>query len=238
MFSGRRFKIVAAALGAVIAVLSGGYFYATTPHKSTDHPESADSLLDRADTLAWGNKWAEAQPLYARAQVLFEQEHRLSKALYAQVSQLPPNESRSLPAVIVQLTRDLDKPEAHDPETRLRILSIRGMFETNFDSAAARTTWQEVGTLAMKLHHYEMASRAAGEEGIAAFITGDTNTAKIKVRRAWVLSKVERDPAATVRYASVFGDGLVQIHRYKEALHPLNQAISIAAGDPLSLIRR
>jgi len=71
-----------------------------------------------------------------------------------------------------------------------------------------------------------------GEQGIAAFILGDTETAKKQVVRAWGLSKVERDPAATVRYASVFGAGLVQLHRYKEALTPLDQAIKIATSNP------
>ena len=77
-----------------------------------------------------------------------------------------------------------------------------------------------------------MATRAEGEQGIAAFILGDTETAKKLVVRAWGLSKVERDPAATVRYASVFGAGLVQLRRYKEALTPLDQAIKIATSNP------
>jgi CHAT domain-containing protein len=106
------------------------------------------------------------------------------------------------------------------------------MLETNYDASKARSTWQDVAALAIKLHHYELATRATGEQGIAAFILGDTETAKRQVIRAWGLSKVEHDPAATVRYASVFGAGLVQIHRYKEALTPLNQAINIAGADP------
>jgi tetratricopeptide (TPR) repeat protein len=71
-----------------------------------------------------------------------------------------------------------------------------------------------------------------GEQGIAAFILGDTETAKKRVIRAWMLSKVERDTASTVRYESVFGAGLVQIHRYKEALTPLNEAIKLATANP------
>ncbi len=35
-----------------------------------------------------------------------------------------------------------------------------------------------------------------------------------------------------MRYASVFGAGLVQVHRYKEALQPLEKAVSIAKGNP------
>ncbi|HTF72373.1 MAG TPA: hypothetical protein VK638_57870, partial [Edaphobacter sp.] len=49
----------------------------------------------------------------------------------------------------------------------------------------------------MKLHHYALATRATGEQGIAAFILGDTETAKSQVIRAWALSKAENDSAAT-----------------------------------------
>jgi tetratricopeptide (TPR) repeat protein len=105
------------------------------------------------------------------------------------------------------------------------------MLETNYDAAQARATWGEVRNLALKRGHLELASRAEGEQGIAAFILGDTDTAKKQVVKAWVLSKLERDPAATVRYASVFGAGLVQLHRFKEALTPLDQAIKTATSD-------
>ena len=106
------------------------------------------------------------------------------------------------------------------------------MLETNYDAGQARSTWEEVKALALKQRHFELASRAEGEQGIAAFILGDTDTAKKQVVRAWGLSKVEHDPAATVRYASVFGAGLVQLRRYKEALTPLDQAIKIAEANP------
>jgi CHAT domain-containing protein len=223
---------ILATLAITLLVAGCAYYYAITPHHSSAPPESAEGLLDRASTLAWGNRWADALPLYQKAQKLYTSQHELSKALYAQVSQIPPNESVSVPATIWELTQDLARPEASDPETKLRILTIRGMFETNYDAARARSTWQQVSTLALSLHHYDLASRATGEQGIAAFILGDTETAKKQVIRAWGLSKVENDPAATVRYASVFGAGLVQIHRYKEALTPLNEAIKLAASKP------
>ena len=224
-------KRLSATFGIMLVVAGCAYFYAITPHHSSAPPESADGLLDRADTLAWGNRWADAAPLYKKAQGLFLAQHQPSKALYAEVSQIPPNESVSVPATIWQLTQDLTRPEASDDETKLRILMIRGMFETNYNAAQARSTWQQVSNLAMRLHHYELATRATGEQGIAAFMLGDTETAKKQVLRAWGLSKVEHDPAATVRYASVFGAGLIQVHRYKEALTPLNEAIKIAAGN-------
>jgi len=225
-------KKFAGALGVTFGLTAGAYFFAVSPHHSSAAPESAEGLLDGADTLAWGNRWADAQPLYAKAQRLFEAQNQPSKALYAAVSQLPPDETASLSGNIWRLTQNLTRPEAEDPETRLRILTIRGMFETNYDAAQARSTWEQVEQLAVKQKHLALATRAEGEQGIAAFILGDSQTAKKQVIKAWSLSKVERDPAATVRYASVFGGGLVQLHRFKEALTPLNEAIKIAAQSP------
>lgn len=232
MLSSPRARKIVTVFGIAIALVGGAYFYAVTPHQSAAPPDSADGLLDKADTLSWGNRWPEAQPIYAKASQLFKFQNRPSKALYAAVSEIPADESVSAPATILKLTQDLAKPEAQDPETKLRILTISGMLQTNYNAADARATWQEVGSLARQLHHYELATRAEGEQGIAAFLLGDTETAKKQVLRAWGLSKVERDPAATVRYASVFGAGLVQIHRYKEALMFLNQAIKLAAEQP------
>ena len=109
---------------------------------------------------------------------------------------------------------------------------MRGILETNQDAAQARATWEEVERLAKSLHHYELATRAVGEQGIAAFILGDALTAKKQVVAAWELSKVERDPAATIRYASAFGAGLVAVGRFKEAMTPLDEAIKIATAHP------
>ena len=225
----RKFGI---SLGIGVTLLVGCYVYTTTPHHTFAPPESAEGLLDRADTLAWGNEWAEAEPLYRRAQNAFLAQNDPARALYAEVSQAIPNESESMPAKILRLSEDLQRPEAQDPETRLRILTIRGMLETNYDASKAQTDWAEVRSLALKLRHVQLATRAEGEEGIAAFLLGNVDAAKRLVVRAWTLSKVERDPAATVRYASMFGTGLVEIQRYKEALTALDQAIKVATTTP------
>jgi len=146
-------KCFGVATGTILVMLGCAYFYSIAPHHSSAPPESPVGLLERADELAWGNKWAEAHPLYAKAEQLFDAQHQPSKALYAQVSQVPPNESISVPSTILRLTEDLQKPEAQDEETRLRILTIRGMLQTNYDAAQARATWQQVGQLAVKRHH-------------------------------------------------------------------------------------
>jgi CHAT domain-containing protein len=228
----RSIKRVAGALAITVAVVGAAYWYAITPHRPSAPPESAESVLYEADTLSWGNRWEDALPFYRKAQQLFLAQHNSPKALYAEVSQIPPDESVNITQTILRLDRDLAKPEAQDPETRLRILTIRGMLEINYDAGRASSTWKDVETLALHLHHPAEATRAEGEQGIAAFILGNTDTAKTLVLRAWLLSKVERDPGATVRYASIFGAGLVQLHRYKEALTPLNDAIKLAASRP------
>jgi hypothetical protein len=57
--------------------------------------------------------------LYARAQHLFDVQKQRSKALYAEVSQVPPDESGSVPGKIFHLTQDLGRPAAQEAETRL-----------------------------------------------------------------------------------------------------------------------
>jgi hypothetical protein len=103
-------------------------------------PASPEALLERADEMSWLNSWIAAEPLYRQAEIQFMQSHQLSKALYARVSQIPAHSesSISVPAQIALLRSDLTLPEAHDPETQLRILTILGMLEVNYDSGMAR----------------------------------------------------------------------------------------------------
>ncbi len=105
------------------------------------------------------------------------------------------------------------------------------MLEVNYDSAMARATWAQVETLARQRRHYLLASRAIGEEGIAAFLLGDIATAKKNVVKAWTVAKVA-DPAAHIRYASVYGAGLVELQKYSEALGPLDEAIKVSKDKP------
>ncbi|MGI0134922.1 MAG: hypothetical protein ACREBW_08210, partial [Candidatus Micrarchaeaceae archaeon] len=140
--------------------------------------DSADALLRCADDMSWLNSWIEAEPLYRRAEIQFVRSHEPAKALYAHVSEMPaPSESSTtIPQQIAELRQNLTLPAARNRETRLRILTILGMLEVNYDSAMARQTWSEVETLALKQHHYLLASRAVGEQGIAAFLLGDIAT--------------------------------------------------------------
>lgn len=213
--------------GVLVAASLGAVGYRTVRRRNPDSPET---LLERADKMSWLNSWIAAAPLYRQAESQFIEEHQPSKALYARVSQMPAHSesTTTLPSQIATLRHDLTLPDAHDAEARLRILTILGMLETNYDAGMARDTWAQVETLATRQHHFLLASRAIGEQGIAAFLLGDIATAKKDVVRAWMVAKVA-DPAAQIRYASVYGTGLVELHKYKEALGPLNEAISVAA---------
>jgi CHAT domain-containing protein len=225
-------KRIAIMFLAIVVLLGGAYYYTVMSRRSHFPAGSAEDMLFRADTLAWNDRWEEAAPIYQRAQSLFRSQGNQAKALYAAVSQIPPNQSVDIPATIWSLTADLTQPGASDPETRLRILTVRGMLQTNQDASQALATWEQVEKLARALHHYELATRAIGEEGIADFILGDALTAKRKVIFAWTFAKPELDPAARIRYASTYGAGLVAVGRYAEALTPLDEAITIAEAHP------
>jgi len=218
------------AVGLLLAALLSLVGYQVFRRRSSQAPEA---LLKRADDLSWLNAWVQAEPLYRQAELKFRAEGNLPRALYARVSQIPAESesSTTIPSQIADLRRDLDLPEAQNPDTRLRILTILGMLETNYDAGMARDTWSEVEKLALHRHQYLLASRASGEQGIAAFLLGDMATAKKDVLRAWLVAKVA-DPAAHIRYASMYGAGLVEIHKYKEALGPLNEAIRVSQKTP------
>ena len=222
--------IVRIASGLLLATLLGFIGYQVFRRRNPNAPEA---LLKRADDLSWLNAWIQAEPLYRQAEIEFRQRGNLSRALYAQVSQIPAESesSTTIPSQIASLRHDLELPEARDSETRLRILTILGMLETNYDAGMARDTWSKVEKLALSRHHYLLASRAIGEQGIAAFLLGDIATAKKDVLRAWLVAKAA-DPAAHIRYASMYGAGLVELRRYREALGPLNEAIKVAGRTP------
>ena len=221
-----RFLIIA--LGTAVVLIAGILL-----HRYLRYEGTPEVLLQRADDLSWKNQWMDAAPIYARAERLFAKEDRPSQALYAHVSQfIPRAESEEIPVLLLELQQDLALPAAQEPETRLRILVIQGMIETNYNAAMASKTWRQVQTLARQQHHYLLMTRAMGEQGIAAFLLGDIATAKKLVVRAWIVAKYLHDSAAQVRYASVYGTGLVEMHRYDEAIHVLDGAINTAVRSP------
>jgi hypothetical protein len=160
-------------------------------------PDPLTRLLELADEKAWLNDSIEAAPLYQKVEELCIQRNDLSCALYARVSQIPAHsETGSISTQIAQLSKDLTLPAARDYRTRLRVLSVRGMLEVNYDAAMTSATYSAIETMALQRGHCLIAARARGEQGIADFLTGNIATAKKKVVYAWTVSKLFRDRAA------------------------------------------
>jgi CHAT domain-containing protein len=220
-----RAALIRVTLGAgALLVLAASY----RAYTNREQPNDPGWLLRQADDEAWRNEWIAATPVYRKAELLYEQRNEPQKALYARVSQvIATSELSSFSSQIANLTEDLKLAAAQDPETRIRILTIRGMLETNYDAGLAKQTWTEVGELARKQHHYMLAARATGEVGIADFLLGDISAAQKNVWGAYQIAKYFGDPGARVRYASVYGAGLVELKKYQQALKPLDEAILV-----------
>ena len=216
--------ICSLAIAGIVVVASGA---------RTLFASKAERLLREADRKAWLNNWGAATPLYQQAEVLFRNQGERSKALYASVSQVPAaSETGSLPEEIGRLDQDLLLPEARDTATRLRILEVKGYLEVDYDASEARKTYQEVQALALRRGRFLLASRAIGEQGIAAYLVGDTATARNQTLTAWTVAKVFRDEEAHIRYASLYAAGLVALGRYKESLGPVDEAFRVWRKTP------
>lgn len=192
-------------------------------------PLSGADELREADLLAWNNRWMSATALYADIEKRAIEQRNEPAALYACVSQYVVRaESEPVQPLLLHIQQDLKLPIASSPELHLRLLVIEGMLATNFDASLARSTWDSVENEARNEHKYRLMMRALGEKGIADFYLGNIRSAKKEVTRAWIAAKYLHDPAAQVRYESVYGAGLVELQRYNEAIRVLDGAIKTA----------
>jgi hypothetical protein len=111
-FKAKKFVVV---LGVSIVGLALAYGVAISPHHSFAPAQSAEGLLDRADTLSWMNRWGEAKPLYAQAAILFRQKGHLDEAVYAEVSEIPADESQRSSRPTRSATPCDSTPNTHHP---------------------------------------------------------------------------------------------------------------------------
>lgn len=189
--------------------------------------------LRAADELAWNNRWIEASSLYEEIEERSRKEGNQAVELYAHVSRFVMRaEFEPIQPLLNELETDQHLPIASTPQLRLRLRVIEGMLATNYDASVARRVWSRVEEEASSQQEYRLLMRAEGEAGIADFFLGDVRSAKKEVTRAWIAAKYLRDPAARVRYASIYGAGLVELHRFDEALHVLDSAIAVAGSHP------
>lgn len=215
--------------GALLIHIEDVNFRLKTPHRNE---------LNSADELAWNNRWIEASAIYQDIEPRSRKEENEAVALYAHVSRFVMRaESEPVQPLLHELEADQNLPVAATPRLHLRLLVIEGMLATNYDAALARRVWTRVEEEASSQQEYRLRMRAQGEKGIADFYLGDVRSAKKEVTRAWIAAKYLRDPAAQVRYASVYGAGLVELRRFDEAIHILDTAIAVATLIPRSPIR-
>jgi CHAT domain-containing protein len=226
----RKSRLFLFALGAIAAAILVSVAVHVLSHPAFGTPEF---YLAEADEMAFNNNWMGAAPLYKTAQTGFLRRGDTDHALYAEVSQIPATmESRPLGALIGQTNAMLHRPGANDPRVHLRILTVKGILELEYDAALAKATWSEVEREAKALGEYRLASRANGEQGILAFLLGNVGEASSRVKSAYLKAKILLDQPAQVRYASLIGRGILELGRYKESLSYLDKAISLADAHP------
>jgi hypothetical protein len=205
----RLLSITGAAVAGAAVLFSGLLFLRGSSAARPRHPNSNDprELLDEAEHLFWLNNPIEAQPLYARAERLFEAKGDKRDAFYARISQIPAEmENENLVELSQDLATELRRPEIQrDRYLRLRLLVVKGEVDLNLDGLSSRPVWREVESLAGSLGERALASRASGELGILAFLDGNSSEAKWRVGKALLYAKVFNDIGAQIRYLSMFG---------------------------------
>jgi len=221
--------VVALVLLTVVSVWAGGRIHILLL-------PPAEKLLQQADKLSDDGDWLAAAPLYKQAEALFHHQGNAARELYAHVSQFPAeieSSPRSLSDWLQLVNHELGVPAAADPDTRLRILEVKGQIETNYDAALAHETWLAIRHLALQQQDFQLANRAYGEDAIAVYMLGDMAAARKQVVRSYAAAEfVFRDRAGLVRLASLIGTGMVENARYQDALRYLDEAISTARKNP------
>src|SRR5690349_13079293 len=107
----RSLAVGAAVAGSALVLVGLALRNPATPvrllHPNSNNPHQ---LLTEADYLFWLNNPIEAQPLYARAERLFEAEGDSRDAFYAKISQIPAKmENRNLADVSRYLAGELQR---------------------------------------------------------------------------------------------------------------------------------
>jgi CHAT domain-containing protein len=225
----------AAAVGGAL-VVAGLVLWNSVTSARPRHPNSNNphELLGEADHLFWLNNPIEAQPLYARAERLFEASGDSRNAFYARMSQIPAEmENRNLADLSQYLAKELRRSGIEkDPYLRLRLLVVKGAVDLNLDGLSSRPVWKEVESLANSMGERQLASRASGELGILAFLAGNSSEAKWRMGKALVYAMIVNDVGAEIRYLSMIGQGFAKVGRSEDALKYLDMALEKANRNP------
>jgi CHAT domain-containing protein/tetratricopeptide (TPR) repeat protein len=193
-------------------------------------------LLAEANQLSWVWNWPRAEPLYARAEQLFQERGDARDETYARVGWIrAQSQSASMSWVDVSelLGRQLELPVVKsDPKLRLWCLAAKGYTDLEIDPESAKRAWTEARRIAKSLGEPEWEARATGELGTIAFLEGDNIRAGKMVGSALLSAMASGDEGEEVRSLEMLGNGFVEVHRYAEALDFFDHAIKIRANTP------
>src|SRR5258708_3079448 len=135
--------------------------------------DDPDVLLKKG--LHYGDlyNWADAAPMFTKAEQLYSARGDNRNALYAHLGRIRSTmEQLSLPEVSEELAAELDKNSLlqSDKEIRLFCLMVLGDIDGEIDAAPMRRDWEAALKLAQELGDKKLANRASGELGFALFL--------------------------------------------------------------------
>ncbi len=199
---------------------------------------SGQEALAKALALADLYNWADAAPLFQRAQAAFEQAGDSRNALHARLGLLRANierQQQTLPTISHELGIELEENPHLQADKRLRLLAliVKGDIDAETDTAAMKQDWQEVQALAEELGDKKWSYRALGQLGVAAFYEGDIETARKSAGAAIAAAAAAGDVGAQIRMLTILGRGLVETKAFNQALPYLEQALTMALPCPL-----
>src|SRR5688572_14571223 len=127
--------------GSVTSVVSVLIFLLAADGRAQPATHLAD--IQEADRLAWLTDWYSAAPIYERAERSAIAAGDKRNALYAKFGRLRGEMQTSALADLSELlARDLDTPLLKsDDRLRLRLLTVKGDIDLEFDIDAAYNDW-------------------------------------------------------------------------------------------------
>jgi len=190
--------------------------------------------LAHADDLSKLGNWDAAGPIYASLERIFKNRSDRRNEIYAHVSRFGlEEESSDLQKVSQELRATLLLPVVQsDLQLKQRCLEIKAHIDLNLDGVSARPSLEELERVARQRKDADAESRASGELGILAFLEGNPAEARNRIVKAIGNSFLHHDLGAQMRYLSLLGQGLAENHEPKEALWPLDRALSISQRTP------
>jgi CHAT domain-containing protein len=198
-------------------------------------PADPDALLKRGLHFAELYNWSDAGPLFLEAEKLFLAHGDQRNALYAHLGVIRSTmEQRNLPETSAELGQQLQTNPLlqSDPTLRLFCLAVRGDIDGEIDADPMRRDWEAALKVAKALGDTKWQNRASGEIGFAAFLAGDTQTARKMVGSAFLKAAGAHDAGAQIRYLAAIGTGDVLMHSYDDALGYFDKALKIADANP------